>query len=182
MTEILHAWALAPAAIGTCCLTVDRGRARAPEFVAAVLMLVAMADAARAQPLVAPLGWAVLLVVAALAIAVLRRTRRAQRRDADAGARRAAAGPSIAMTVQTTLGLVVMAMLLIALIPHTAAASPGHHGGGGIGIFALAAAAAGAYAAASVVLTARAGTWLDRAQFAAMGVSVLAMGLGVALM
>ena len=41
-----HLLALAPAAIGLCCLAVDRRRARAIELGAGVLMMLAMADAA----------------------------------------------------------------------------------------------------------------------------------------
>jgi len=42
----LHLFALAPATIGLCCLAADRRRARAGELATALLMLVAMADAA----------------------------------------------------------------------------------------------------------------------------------------
>ena len=46
----LHLLALAPAAVGLCCLAADRRRARAAEVVAAMLMMMAMVDAAVTKP------------------------------------------------------------------------------------------------------------------------------------
>lgn len=170
MNELLHAWALAPAALGTCCLAADRRRVRAPELAASVLMLLAMLDATRAQPAVPAVVWAAILLVAAMAVAAVRRRRGAMRMDAGAM-------PSTGMTLHTTLGLVVMAVLVAMMTPHSGGVA--HHGPS-LGAFIVGAGiAAAAYAAASVVAAARAprGRPLDRMQYAAMGISALFMAL-----
>lgn len=169
MTEILHAWALAPAAIGTCCLAADRRRVRAPELAASVLMLIAMLDAAVGR-LVAPVLWGALLIAAAMGLAGLRSVRRADRPRPAIGR---------AMTVHTTVGLIVMAALLLTMAAGPASSPTHAHGmsAGALSIIVLLGVAA--YCAASVIAAVRAHSRLDRAQFVAMGLSTAVMGLGL---
>ncbi|MDQ1084777.1 MULTISPECIES: hypothetical protein [Microbacterium] len=161
MSEILHAWAVAPAAVGACCLAADRARVRPPEVAASVLMLVAMLDAA-VFGVVAPVAWTALLVAAALGLAVWRRPRQ----------RRAPNVPAL-MTLHTTLGMVVMAALQIGMGAH--GGSPGHSHGVALAPFLLAIAVG--YAGLSVVVAKRMPARLDRAQIAAMAVSVGLMAI-----
>lgn len=183
MGEVLHLWALAPATVGACCVAADRGRARVPEFAAAALMLIAMADIATGAGLIAPVLWALLLVVGAMALAALRGARRrpvaAERMP----------HPSRAMTVVTALGLVVMAVLMIAMgvHPSSAAVGLGSHdhsafgawsGGGGLGPgVALTMAVAAAYVAVSSVAAVRSSVRLDRVQYASMATATALMAL-----
>ena len=111
MSETLHLWAVAPAAIGTCCLAADRARVRPPEVVAAAVMLLAMLDAA-VFGVVAPVYWTALLLAAAVGLAIWRRPRQ----------RRVPRVPAL-MTLHTTLGMVVMAGLQIAMGAHASAPS-----------------------------------------------------------
>jgi hypothetical protein len=196
--EILHLGALAPAAIGACCIAADRRRARAPELAASVLMLVAMLDVV-VWGVIAPVVWAAALVVAAIGLAALRG--RAARRRSTArvpvpaarvpvpAARvpvPAARVPSSVMTVHATLGLVVMAALVLAMIPDASTASPAatHHSAGAPFEF-VAAASALLFGIVSVVATrARHGdgartSVLERGQLIAMGVSTAAMGIAL---
>lgn len=178
MTELLHAWAIAPAAIGACCLAADRGRARWADAAASALMLISMLDAAVAR-LVAPVYWAALLLLTAMALAVWQRPRR-----------RAAAGPrttTAGMSVHAGLGLVAMAALQLTMVhggSATTISSPhGVHGGeGATGLpIALLFGGALAYAALSAFLMRHAHRTLDRAQLACMGASVMLMAVGAAL-
>ncbi|MBW9121779.1 hypothetical protein JNB63_16900 [Microbacterium trichothecenolyticum] len=177
MTELLHAWAIAPAAIGACCVAADRGRARWPDAVASALMLIAMLDTA-ITGLVAPVYWAAVLLGSAMALAAWQRPRRG------AGGRAASApGP---MAVHTALGLVAMAALQVGMTPPsaatTAAAAHAHGGaGGGALLAALLLGGAVAYAALSALLVLRAHRPLDRAQLICMGISVLLMAVGVSM-
>ena len=167
MTEILHAWALAPAAIGTCCLAADRRRVRAPELVASAVMLLAMMDAALVR-VVAPVLWSALLLVGAMALAALRRRRRTGLEPI---------GSAETMTVHTAIGMVVMAALLVTM-GHAGVASPPHaHGMGSVALSTTMLGAVAVYAAGSAIAAARARRWLDRAQYAAMGASTLVMGI-----
>ena len=188
MGEVLHLWALAPATVGACCVAADRGRARVPEFAAAALMLLAMADIGTGARVIAPVFWALLLLVGAMALAALRGARRrpvtAERLP----------HPSGAMTVMTALGLVVMAALMIAMGAHApssvgdALGGHGHGGfgawsggGGGLGpVAALAMAVAAAYVAASAVAAARSAVRLDRVQYASMATATALMALASA--
>jgi len=171
VTELLHAWAIAPAAIGACCLAADRGRARWSDGVASALMLIAMLDAALTR-LVAPVYWAALLLAAAMAYAAWRRPRR------PAAARSGSAVQGV-MTTHTGLGLVAMAALQLGMAHGPAAdAVTTAHAHGGSGSWALGALLLGgalAYTALSALLVARAHRLLDRAQLVCMGVSVLLM-------
>nr|WP_100813077.1 hypothetical protein [Microbacterium lacus] len=198
MGEILHLGALAPAAIGACCIAADRRRARAPELAASVLMLVAMLDVVL-WGVVAPAAWAAVLIVAAIGLAALRG--RAARVRAGASvpvpaarvpvpAARvpvpAARVPSTIMTVHATLGLVVMATLVLAMIPDASApvAAAAHHSTGApFGL--VAAASALLFGLVSVIAAgtphdgeARASV-LERGQLIAMGASTAAMGVAL---
>lgn len=163
MSEILHAWALAPAAAGACCLAADR-RVRAPELAASLLMLGAMLDGAVAG-LIPPVYWAGMLLLAAMALAALRRYRRsATRHDGEDE-----------MALHTAAGLVTMAAVTL-VAGHGAASAAAHvHGPTGAGLLAAVLAACAGFAAWSAVSTVRAPAPLDRAQYAAMGASVLLM-------
>jgi len=183
VTELLHTWAIAPAAIGACCLAADRGRARWADAAASVLMLAAMLDAALTR-MVAPVYWAMLLLVAAMAIAAWQRRRQAA---APRSASRSASRSGAAMTVHTGLGLVAMAALQLGMAhdltagTDAASASAHGHGGGGSVLVALMLGGAVAYAALSGLLLSRAHRALDRAQLLCMGASVLLMAIGASV-
>ena len=169
MSELLHALALGPAAIGTCCLAADRGRVRAPELTASVLMLLSMIDAAFAR-VVAPVFWAAFLLIGAMTLAAIRR----QRGNAARGIRSVTG-----MTVHTAIGMVAMAVLLVAM-GHTDATLARHaHGMDGTTLAAALLTATIAYAMGSLVAMIRARGWQERTQYLAMGVSTLIMGLAL---
>ena len=159
--ETLHLWAVAPAAIGTCCLAADRARVRPPEVVASVLMLLAMLDAGLFG-LVAPVYWTALLTTAALALAAWRRPRQ----------RRTPPVPT-PMTLHTTLGLVIMAALQLAMGAH---GSPTGHTHGVTLVPVLVVAVVG-YAGLSVLTMHRMPARLDRAQIGAMTASLVLMAV-----
>ena len=159
MSEILHVWAVAPAAVGACCLAADRARVRPPEVVASVVMLLAMVDAA-VFGVIAPVYWTAMLLVTALALAVWRRPRQ----------RRTARVPAL-MTLHTTLGLVVMAALQLGMGGHTAS----HAHGPALAPVLLAAVVG--YVGLSTAAGRRMPARLDRAQIAAMVASVVLMAV-----
>jgi hypothetical protein len=170
MSELLHAWSLAPAAIGTCCVAADRARGRRAELAASAVMLLAMLDAAGGQPVLPPVLWTALLLAAAMGLAVIRRPRSARSRLG--GSRRASV-----MHLHTTIGLVLMAALVLGM-PSADVDGAHVHGGVGVGAFVVGlAAASGAYLAASALLALRAHPWRDRAQLGAMGASAALMAL-----
>lgn len=176
MTELLHAWAIAPAALGACCLAADRGRARWPDAVAAALMLAAMLDAVLSR-IMAPVYWAALLVAAAMALAAWNSPRRRGPRPSG----------RTGMDVHSALGLVAMAALQLGM-PHgpsagvLAAVRAGHeHGGGGPLLTAVLLAGAVAYAVFSAALLTRSHRGLERAQLLCMGASVALMAAGAVL-
>ncbi|WZH35423.1 MAG: hypothetical protein PIR02_11610 [Microbacterium enclense] len=162
MSEILHAWAVAPAAVGACCLAADRARVRPPEVVASVLMVLAMLDAA-AFGVVPPVYWAALLLTAALGLAVWRRPRQ----------RRISRVP-VTMTLHTTLGMVVMAGLQVAMGAHT----PAH--AHGVALAPVLVGAAVGYTVFSAAAMRQMPTRLDRAQIGAMAASVALMAVAAA--
>ncbi|MDR6691644.1 hypothetical protein J2X55_002567 [Microbacterium sp. 1154] len=162
MSEILHAAAVAPAALGACCLAADRARVRPPEVAASVLMLVAMLDAA-VFGVVAPVGWTALLLIAALALAVWRRPRQ----------RRTPRQPAL-MTAHTTLGMVVMAALQLGMGSHTA----GHAHGPALAPV-LVVCVVG-YVGLSLAAGQRMPALLDRVQIGAMTASVVLMAVAAA--
>ncbi|MDF2046472.1 hypothetical protein P2P98_09915 [Microbacterium sp. Kw_RZR3] len=159
MSEILHAWAVAPAAVGACCLAADRARVRPPEVAASVLMLLAMLDAA-VFGVVATVWWTVLLLIGAVALAVRRRPRQ----------RRTPRVPAL-MTVHTTLGMVVMGALQLGMVSHTSPSSHAH----GLALAPVLVGVAAAYVALSLETMRRMPTRLDRAQIGAMAASVVLM-------
>lgn len=161
MSDTLHLWAVAPAAIGTCCLAADRARVRPPEVVAAAVMLLAMLDAA-VFGVVAPVYWSALLLAAALGLAIWRRPRQ----------RRAPRVPAL-MTLHTTLGMVVMAGLQLAMGGHATASGHAH----GLSPAPVLAAAAVGYGALSLTAIRRMPARLDRAQIGAMAASVALMAV-----
>ncbi|MFE4002461.1 hypothetical protein ACFX43_27165 [Nocardioides sp. YIM B13467] len=72
MSEALHAGAVLPAALGVCCVAVDRRRIA--ELVAGVVMVLAMVDMALGSAVVAPAGgWAVVLLALAGALMLAER-------------------------------------------------------------------------------------------------------------
>jgi len=157
MSEILHIWAVAPAAVGACCLAADRARVRPPEVAASLLMLVAMLDAA-VFGVVAPVYWTALLLTAAVGLAVWRRPRQRRRPQV----------PTV-MNLHTTLGMVVMAGLQLGMGGHAAAHAHGP------GLAPVLTAAVIGYVGLSVAAGRRMPTRLDRAQIAAMAASVVLM-------
>ena len=161
MSETLHLWAVAPAAIGTCCLAADRARVRPPEVMASVLMLLAMLDAGL-WGLIAPVYWTALLLSAALGLAFLRRPRQ----------RRAPRVP-LAMTLHTALGLVAMAALQLAMGTHSPSSGHAH----GVALAPLLTVGVVGYVAASLAVMHRMPARLDRAQITAMAASVVLMGV-----
>ena len=163
MSETLHLWAVAPAAIGTCCLAADRARVRPPEVVAAAVMLLAMLDAA-VFGVVAPVYWTALLLAAAVGLAIWRRPRQ----------RRVPRVPAL-MTLHTTLGMVVMAGLQIAMGAHATASDHAH----GLSLAPVLAAAAVGYGALSFTAIRRMPARLDRAQIGAMAASVALMAVAM---
>ncbi|MGA1827713.1 hypothetical protein [Microbacterium sp.] len=169
MTEILHAWALAPAAIGTCCLAADRRRVRAPELAASLLMLLAMLDSALGR-MVAPVLWAALLLLGAMGLAA-------------AGRRRGrASGVGNAMTLHSAIGMIAMAGLLLPMAHQaggTTASTAHAHGMSSATLIVALLAGSAVYAAGSVAAALRAHSWLDRAQYMAMGTSTLVMGVAL---
>ncbi|MBU4465518.1 MAG: hypothetical protein KKH75_06700, partial [Actinobacteria bacterium] len=207
----MHAWALAPAAIGTCCLAADRRRMRAPELAASVLMLFAMLDAASAR-LVPPVYWAAALLLSAMLLAALRgpRSTAARRAPHSTAARRIprsiaarrmhdfpanvrvplrtqavhsrprrALGAGSMMTVHTTVGMVAMAALLLAMGHADASAGAHVHGVSAATLVIVMVGGATAYAVGSAVAFVRAHGWIDRSQHAAMGAATLVMGLAL---
>jgi hypothetical protein len=159
--EALHLWAIAPAAVGTCCIAADRGRSRAPELLVSLMMVVAMVDVA-VLGLVAPVGWAAALVAAALVHSAVR-------------GRRRGAEPLDRMAVMTALGLVVMAVQVLAMATGHSAPVAADHGHQGMPLVALVAATGAAYTLAAGVLAVRHPGVLARVQFAGMGVSTALM-------
>lgn len=159
MSEILHAAAVAPAAVGACCLAADRARVRPPEVMASVLMLLAMLDAGLLGA-IAPVWWTALLLGAAVILAFWRRPRQ----------RRLPQVPPL-MTLQTTLGMVVMAALQLGMGGHAAGAAHAH----GVGLAPVLVGAVVGHAAVSIFALRRMPAPLDRAQIIAMTVSVVLM-------
>ncbi len=148
-------------------------------------MLVAMLDVV-VGGVVAPVLWAAVLILAAIALAALRgRGVRVRARRGTVRGPGAAVVPSTLMTVHATLGLVVMAALVLAMIPDASpVASAGHHGSGAS--FGLVAAASAlcfglfsVFAARSLHGGAARASALDRGQLIAIGTSTAAMGVSL---
>lgn len=168
-----HLLALAPAAIGLCCLAADRRRARVVELGAAVLMMLAMVDAA-VTAVVPAVFWVVALLGGAMALAAARGRARVRVAvgDMTGGA---------AMAVHSAAGMVVMATLMLAMTGGTSVpAAAGHHHSSAPAITVAALVVASAYLVASVVLAARTYGVLARVQYVAMAGSVGLMSLSFA--
>ncbi|WP_438353151.1 hypothetical protein [Microbacterium sp. CJ88] len=176
MTELLHAWALAPAAVGTCCLAARRRRVRVPELAASVLMLLAMMDAASPAPRIAPVWWAAVLLGGAMALAAVRGARR---RPACAAARPGALPGALLMSVHTATGMVAMAALLLAMAAGSGTAGAHPHGVSSAALHVLLLAGAAAYAVVSAYAVTRAHGTLDRVQYVGMAVSTSVMALAL---
>ena len=161
MSEILHVAAVAPAAVGACCLAADRARVRPPEVLASALMLLAMLDAA-VFGVVAPVWWTGLLLAGAIALTVWRRPRQ----------RRTPHVPAL-MTVHTTLGMVVMGGLQLGMGGHAAPAAHAH----GLALAPVLLGTAAVYAVLSLEMMRRMRARLDRAQIGAMAASVALMAV-----
>lgn len=180
----LHLLALAPAAVGLCCLAADRRRARAAEVVAAMLMMMAMVDAAVTQ-LVPAVWWVASLLAGAMALAATRGRARVVATgssgpsggagDAGGAAMAHDAMPGVAMAVHSAAGMVVMAALLLAMSASAAGAGAAHHHSGTPAFGPAAMVLGGGYVVASAVFALRSRGALERAQYAAMAGSVALM-------
>lgn len=169
VVEVLHAWAVAPTAVGTCCVMADRGRARATEIAASTLMTIAMLDAA-VFGVVASVWWTAILVGAALVQAVWLRTRT---RSVEGRRSR----PST-MSLHAGIGLVAMAALFVLMTSEPGSVGMGHHAPGSLQALVILVAAG--YGGASLLL-ARRGAVLERMQYLAMGASTSLMALAAIL-
>ena len=177
MTTLLHASAIAPAALGACCLAAGRDRTRWPDGIASALMLIAMLDSAFTR-LLASVYWVALLLASAMALAAWQRGQRTAHG-------RAASACRSAMTAHMGLGLIAMAALQVGMThgPVTSTAvivtAHGHVAPVGESVFAvMLVAGALAYGAMSAFLGTRAHRKLDRVQVVCMGASVLLMAVG----
>ncbi len=166
----LHLFALAPATIGLCCLAADRRRARGGELATALLMLVAMADAAVTR-LVPVVWWVAMLLAGAIALSAAGGRRRGSGRSADA--------VRMPMGLHAAAGMVVMAALMLAMTGGGVADAAHHHGASAPALAPVGVALAGAYVLGSVRVAVRARTALDRGQYAAMAASVGLMSLAL---
>lgn len=187
MGELLHAGALVPATVGACCTLGARRSGRAASMLSALLMLAAMLDVASGARVLPVIGWAGLLIVAALAMSVAARSHRAASGSPERVGVRAVHDTSTA-GMHGRLGLVVMAALLLAMqVPSAAlgshAVSLGHHGGGSAAVTSIALAASVGFALFSALIVWRAartatpapGRWIAVAETVCMGTSMLMM-------
>jgi hypothetical protein len=194
MVEALHLGALLPAAVGACC-TVG-GRRGIVDLVAAIVMLAAMIDAATGAALLHPLVWGAVLV--AVGIVSAARLRGVGASSATAGTETPAAVATVTaerqhrlMLVHTSLGLLVMATMLVAMASHGAHAALGisssvtHHGAAGAGTFGvIVAAAVASYTAFTAWLTAsavRSRRILPAVELTSMALSLTAMAFALAV-
>ncbi|MGG7465982.1 hypothetical protein [Plantibacter sp. YIM 135347] len=201
MVEALHLGALLPAAVGACC-TVG-GRRGIVDLVAAIVMLAAMIDAATGAALLHPLVWgAVLVAVGIVSAARLRgvgaSSATAATADIGAGTETPAAVATNTaerqhrlMLVHTSLGLLVMATMLVAMASHGSHAVLGisssvtHHGAAGADTFGvIVAAAVASYTAFTACLTAsavRSRRVLPAVELTSMALSLAAMAFALAV-
>ncbi|MWB99612.1 hypothetical protein [Agromyces seonyuensis] len=152
MLDALHFAAVLPAGIGLGCAVLDR-RSRARAVLPAALGLAAMLDMALGWMLLPPILWAALLVATGILLAV------GLRRSAGADEAHRSAGPASherSMRAHRAIGMLVSAVLVVAMIPAgAAAASIGVHGGHDPALAPLALAAAAGYLGWSLHLAAR---------------------------
>ena len=179
MSEALHAWAIAPAALGVCCVVADRN-ARFLNLASSVLMSLAMLDVWLMHA-VAPILWSSVMLTAAIGLSIVRRNRNARVRH---GVVTAVTAHNRDASLHMTLGMVVMAGLLLAMNSPAPSTQPSavhvHGGSGGLLIPALLV-AAGCYAVYGVACAFAAKNWLERAQYTTMSVSVLTMAISMLL-
>ncbi|WP_314138420.1 hypothetical protein [uncultured Plantibacter sp.] len=190
MSEVLHLGALVPAAVGACCTV---GGRRGPlDLVAAIVMLAAMLDLATGAGMLHPLLWAVVLIVLAVASAVRLRSVAGLPAPVENAVALAVTHHRAAMTVHTSGGLVIMAALVCTMAGHatgsTYAGSGMHPTGHQIGMGALPAVLLAAGMAVFTALSMRLAVETARRrervvviEVVSMTVSVVAMGLAVAL-
>ncbi|MBN9177894.1 MAG: hypothetical protein J0I43_11060 [Microbacterium sp.] len=163
-----HVLALAPAAVGLCCLAADRRRTRALEVGAALLMMLAMWDAA-VTAFVPAAFWTAALVVGGMALAAVRGRVRGLRLGGD----------DVSMAVHSAAGMVVMAAMMLAMVGGAAVTAASHHHSGTPALAVAAVAGAVAYIVASAALAVRSHGRLARAQYLAMASSVGIMSLSL---
>jgi len=111
MLEVLHIGSLLPAAVGACCAVGDRQQRSVVAWVPALVMLAAMLDVTVGWSLVHPLVWSLLLAGLSVWPALAHR--------------RARAGRGGEMAVQRSLGLLIVAGLILAM-GHSSMVG-GHH-------------------------------------------------------
>jgi hypothetical protein len=146
MAELLHAGAWAATAVSTCCLAASGRRLRVRESVLAMVMLLAMSDVVFGGGVLAPVGWAALLLVVALVSVTAAPGRRAGAQEDRSG------------RAMDALGAILMAGLLVLMAGDASAAGGGHgsHGtSAGSGLVWTAVVASGLFAAASVHMAVR---------------------------
>lgn len=168
MGELLHAGALATTALGACCVAVDRRRRRAPELVAAAVMLAAMIDVVAGVGILPGVWWAAVIGVVALVGAA------SIRRRADPSGERT-------MRAVDAVGAILMGALMLLMSAPAGPAIGGHHVAAGSAPAASVVLAAAVYAAVAVGLSVRmaASRWIARLPPAAMGASVLLLAIAV---
>lgn len=179
MAELLHAGAWIATAVSTCCVAASGRRLRVRESILALTMLLAMSDVVLGWGLLPSVGWAGVLLVAALACAI-----------AVPGTR---SGPSADRSARAmdALGAVLMAGLLTLMSGDVHASAPGHgaHAASASVLIWAALAASGLFTAASVHMAVRMRMpsrvaarvlLLRRAAPLAMGASVVLMALTLA--
>lgn len=179
MAELLHAGAWIATAVSTCCVAGSGRRLRVRESILALTMLLAMSDVVLGSGLLPSVGWAGVLLLAALACVI-----------AVPGTR---SGGSVdrSAPAMDALGAVLMAGLLLLMSGDVHASAPGHgaHAASGSALIWAALAVSGLFTAASVHMAVRmpmpsqAATRvrvLRRAAPLAMGASVVLMALTLA--
>jgi hypothetical protein len=145
------------------------------EIAVAVLMFIAMVDVLRPAPALAPVLWAALLLVGALALAAGTRRRASAEAPVVASSVRVGA---LHGSIHGALGCIVMAALVLVMIAPTGlSATTTHHAaiaGSASVVTVVIGAGVLAYGAYSVVAL-RHGALRERIQYAAMGASTLGM-------
>lgn len=179
MGELLHTGAWIATAVSTCCVAGSGRRLRVRESILALTMLMAMSDVVLGWGLLPSVGWAGVLLLAALACVIaVPGTRSADSADRSAPA-------------MDALGAVLMAGLLLLMSGDVHASAPGHgaHAASGTALIWAALAVSGLFTAASVHMAVRMrmpsrvatrARVLRRAAPLAMGASVVLMALTLA--
>ncbi|MEV8267527.1 hypothetical protein [Microbacterium sp. NPDC076911] len=178
MGEIFHVGALVPAAIGTCCIAADRRWVRAPELLASLIMLTAMLDV-MFWSLIAPVFWSAALIAFALLMVAARGLGRGARSEP---------GSARMMGAHSALGMVVMAVIVMAMAPAGSSVdlpAGGHqHASTAVSflIFCVAVSVGyGAWSLASAMRPHGRFSRLAKLEIGAMGVSTAVMGAALIL-